>query len=905
MERPAGHIELRPIESPWDTAETRWRMRRRLDGTYQMHNSSCSLLDIRSPTVYMISSRLASIEASEHLIVTRSSDRRLSVDLPRYRLQFSLRGNDLLSENHPGFIVDSVQTIGTFFGLHSQLVLAPSSGKLYARKRLIVPRGNIHIHPSQDHVEITIDAKGTKNVHYHEYEVDETLGQLVDNGDLLSRFTKIYLHAITSFCLPDPLSGLTGTEMAIEELRSSSCLSFQKLQDPEFRMLGEIRAVAPRREWYPAHCQLMQTMEWHPSISFLSQHDDFIHYSSIIMQHAERMLPHDQRRQRFDITPDVRLQDRAVFRRGWCYPASLQRFPLLEDVRYSHEERKDGSDCGHANEPEVASLSTVILHPGNFITPVGNLWEIFEEWSTLHDAREVKIEYSHKWWKPKWREIWLPLCRALRDIRTPSLLFTLSTAAYTSPRDRQLVHTLLAFATEASLWQHPPMSAGVPNVLVYDLRKGTKPDRAALESILRGAAYFEDSPFYDATFEVGRWGNRNMEQRRSAFAVFEATLESQAKEAVGQLIDQWPCENPRSPSLLDGSSWLFNLPELMPHIRGRFSSWYHNYTLHQHIAAVQRTLNTVRLRSARLSPLPYPAPLSSEEAPRREGPSLCAVSLISLIGQRDPPKLPPSPSQISGEFMTMPIAPHTHTDCDLKPLFALFQDSCKPMLQKYGEHLEASHQAMTRQRSSTFLKSPTESECKGHVVACENQFKAALSVIVKVLEPANYQVQTFLAGLWPHLTVRTILGLLSHQTINRLSKPWRDTIMQLAYSLLIFQRARRIHLLHVANDKLSLEKELQNIVPENERNPDWQLIQVLSISFVDACLSPSDTSAIGRRRFSSASDAEIRRKGDDSTTVRQEHPPATPDGGREIFRHCAASRGSFVERKSACKDCCA
>lgn len=826
-ERSTGHILLRPLESPWDTTKIHWWMRRSPDGTYWMHNSSCSLFDIRSPTVEMISSRLASIEASEQLIVTLSSDHRLCVELPRYHLRFTLQGNSLLSENHPGFTVDNLKTIGTFVGLRNRLVLIPPSNKLYTRRRLIVPRGKFHIVHTQDHVEVTIKTDGFKRVYYHEYEVDETLGRLVDNGDILSRFTKIYIHAITGFCLPDPLSGLTGTEMAIEELRSSSCLSFQKLQDIELRMLCKIRAIAPRREWYPSHLQTMQTIHWHPQLSFLSQHDDFVFYSSNILQHAERMVSGGQSPQQFNFTPDVRLQNRAAFRRGWCYTISLQRFPLPKDNQYSSGDRGDGAGCNCASESEVASLAAIILHPRNYVDPTQNLWAILEEWMTLNDKRKVAMEYSQEWCKPKWRQMWLTLCRQLRGIRTSSLLFPLATAMYTSPEDRQLMHTLLAFATDESLWNYNlPVSPGVPNSTAYDLSKGTKPDRAALRKILHEAADFEESPFYDAA----KWDSYNLEQQRLALAHFKEELELQVQDAVARLIAQWPCENPQTPRRSNGSSWIFGLQEVMDKIRGCFASWYRNSVLYQHIAEVQPILTAISLRSTRLSSLPYNVRLS-EQAPHQKGLETGTVSLLSLIGQRTPPTLPPPPSQISGIFTMASRIPHTSTDLEpeLTGLFTLFQNSRDCLLQKYGEQLDASRQAMARQPIPTLSEPPTESECKDHVIACESHFNKTLSIILNALQPLKAQEQTLAADLWPRLTLRTILSLLSHITRGCLSELWRDTLMRLADSLLIVQRARRLHTLTIAGDKLSLERELQNVVPEDECHAEWQLVQVLSI----------------------------------------------------------------------------
>jgi hypothetical protein len=47
------------------------------------------------------------------------------------------------------------------------------------------------------------------------YNLDEVLGCITDSGDLESKLLMSYLHALTSSCLPDPVTKVTGTEAAL------------------------------------------------------------------------------------------------------------------------------------------------------------------------------------------------------------------------------------------------------------------------------------------------------------------------------------------------------------------------------------------------------------------------------------------------------------------------------------------------------------------------------------------------------------------------------------------------------------------------------------------------------------------------------------------------------------------
>jgi hypothetical protein len=61
------------------------------------------------------------------------------------------------------------------------------------------------------------------------FRINTALGRLVDNGSLQSKLFLCHLHAATSHCLPDPLTGRTGTEEALRILKSAAVASFIRL----------------------------------------------------------------------------------------------------------------------------------------------------------------------------------------------------------------------------------------------------------------------------------------------------------------------------------------------------------------------------------------------------------------------------------------------------------------------------------------------------------------------------------------------------------------------------------------------------------------------------------------------------------------------------------------------------
>jgi hypothetical protein len=84
-----------------------------------------------------------------------------------------------------------------------------------------------------------IDTGSSQHRSYHHYQIDRQLGRLVNNsGSLKSTLYRCSLHAVTAHCLPDELTGRTGTEEALATLASASVCSSLSLDHIEIHLLG-------------------------------------------------------------------------------------------------------------------------------------------------------------------------------------------------------------------------------------------------------------------------------------------------------------------------------------------------------------------------------------------------------------------------------------------------------------------------------------------------------------------------------------------------------------------------------------------------------------------------------------------------------------------------------------------
>ncbi|KAJ4362799.1 hypothetical protein N0V95_001291 [Ascochyta clinopodiicola] len=124
----------------------------------------------------------------------------------------------------------------------------------------------------------------------HAYQLDTILGRIVDIGSMQSKLMLCYLHALTSHCLPDPLTRKTGTEAALTILRSSAVRSFNGLTLQNIKLLNKIAALSPNRSFYPVNERVMQKIDWDADLSPLSQHGDFHTLVKEIFTYEKKML---------------------------------------------------------------------------------------------------------------------------------------------------------------------------------------------------------------------------------------------------------------------------------------------------------------------------------------------------------------------------------------------------------------------------------------------------------------------------------------------------------------------------------------------------------------------------------------------------------------------------------------
>lgn len=316
-----GALQIHRRPRIWRQREQDWVVDLRTRQCTRSSNGRVSrLLCPYSETAQIVARLFNHFERPEFLKTFFSPRRNLCVDLGRFELSFHVNRSKRLEETKLRKEIDPNQDAGTFHGLLSMLVLRDVAN---TRKRtIIVPLGTSIYRLNDPHVQTSIIPSGANA--YAKYEIDEVLGRLTCPPEPALLYTKAHLHALTSFPLPDKLTGRTGTEEAIHILQSGMSQPWAPLGVNPMKELEAIAALSPKREFYPEDKRSLQETKWNPRLSVSIQHERLETLARGIMRKSCRLQPFWRN------MPDVEeieiashLRRRAEIRRSVYDPSSI------------------------------------------------------------------------------------------------------------------------------------------------------------------------------------------------------------------------------------------------------------------------------------------------------------------------------------------------------------------------------------------------------------------------------------------------------------------------------------------------------------------------------------------------------------------------------------------------------
>ncbi|UKZ74662.1 hypothetical protein TrVFT333_002332 [Trichoderma virens FT-333] len=792
--RQSGMIEFRPTEAPWCSSDSSWYLQK-TGSAWVLKRPGQTLLCPTSSTTKRICQTLRSLEEEAHMHIIRDNATfALNISLPRLRLDFSLEqgSSDIHCRQFRGMYVDKVQQVGTLVGLQSKLTLRDGQNK----RMILVPDGNVYYLGTSGHMRVEV-VYGS-SVRVHPFTIDTRLGRLIDNGSLQSKLCLAYLHALTSYCLPDSLTGKTGTEQCLSILNSAAVRSFQQLSEKDLDILDHISKLSPGRAYYPEDERVMETVTWDNQLSFLSQAGS-LHTTvlSIIEGVEQKAIFYSEQPVQYAIPNHVdnslglrhQIRDSIFCVSGF----GAENHTTSQDTHYQSRDRvRRAERSQRAFEAAVmaAERRETIHMPisGSFVS---HMWKLLNNKSGTPGPNSPladEVGYDCRWLseaKANFVKYWCRLHHSFRNKEQPlcrfRLMFCAATMAYAEEHDASAVQALIACANIPSI-----SSLKVPNVEVFDMAAGYEFNSfyirySILDDYLKD---FSSSP--KANLPRGQVYESDQELDARRRRTFENNQHKAVTDFTTRLQGQWICPNPRMPRRAGFSEYIYK-DLAWSTILQTWQKWYENHQLFEYLTALGDHLRLLKVKE--ISMPHYSHPLSPSILVSRRG----FVNQEDLFNHCTP--LPDISPDYLMELLEIQVA-HQQPHNNLRRLLdSLKRHASRNSEHKYIQDLDDSQKSHSHPSFSYNVK------VKGEILS---------NILKEYLSNCFYNISSI--GCHEVHGTKSLtdffLGQLARENWKSLPFGWKKAVVTYAKSLTMVQRAERM--LSQRDNDAELIKELLN-----------------------------------------------------------------------------------------------
>lgn len=821
-----GDIEFRPLDHPWQTSSNNWRMTfsdlNFATARARLRLGSRSLIEPSSVIGKQVTSILSVLDTAANCHITLDSccPYQLEVELRRYNLHFAVTMDGELRSLEFNAIVDPDQNIGTMVGLNNKLVLrnAVPAG-CPEERQVLIPFGEVVVRRDGSHVNIKVqDAEGPKR-HHFVYSLDRHLRKLRGAQDTLSLLYQAYIHAFTSFCLPDPFTGTTGIEQAIGILKGASLFTSSPLSKQEITLLENIAALTPSREFYPQHLKVMQSVTWNANLPAYSQHDDFVLAVQAILEHRQKCeRAHGQKSQ-----CSINRGDQSLLMRARKRNTAVMRTGIIADVSYSADDDVTYDDRGrygqNAQAERVQEIASLVQHWPSRLCVHSNIVSLLSEWEVggYHDMFDYAKVTMHQLTSLKLPSHWGSLynmCRAAeKDLMLYPLMFTFGAIALEAESE-DLVHirTLLAFAfAQAFRTIDPPVSHDG-----YKLSNGSSSTAEKITVLVRTNATTPSFPPNASEEQYEEYVNKMSD------------FNEQTERFSRHILDQWPDEVPVRP---EGSYAMIQVTQALYACTAQFSEWHKNRRFLAHLRLVDEQLKRVQSPLVR-----YPWPRASLQHSRdseHHDPAPNLHRLLSPHGRESPIdvfKTCVAPSPLVLQPATVLL--NSENDASLTRLADTISTQETSTHKDYASFVRSSLDALRAHKieSDEQSLSLNSSDFATYYTSLSKLVESILKHIDLALAPrTSAEAMLFSADLWPRCSEGSLLHYLSAAKISSLGSSWKPVLLCLAEAIASLQRAERMLAFHKKQNYKSLLKELRTPGRDGwsaEEHPSWLLLEI-------------------------------------------------------------------------------
>ncbi|KAI1495818.1 hypothetical protein F5X99DRAFT_422623 [Biscogniauxia marginata] len=807
------YLEIRRAPAIWNKRPRDWV----IDvPNRQAFRANVSLVDPKSDTFRIITGVLGQFERPDKLTVYQPQKGRLSIEARHLELSFYINNSGLLECRQLKAEIDPNQDAGTWYGLRSKIVLRDLS----SRKRSIIIRlGSLNVRRLGMHVEARID--GSRE--YGRYVIDEDLGRLSCPPEPRLLYTKAHCHAMTSFCLPDTLTGRTGTEEAFHILQSGAAQPWVSLSS--HAILKTIEALAPHREYYPPNLKRMQKTTWDDDLTPTIQHDGFESLVHEIMTRSIQLSKFDNGiTQAFSYVKSNHLRHRGeIHRRTYERPLPDMDGKVTRDIVYVPRDRRTTPKAYNVYEiAHLISTRCSSIHMNTSLKTALESYEFIGGFTGKDNSYGSLFEKIENPINEQWGDL-VNFCRHATN-KAP-VLFRLGMLAFGSQANMDIIRSLIAvFSIDELKDLSPPASSSF-----VDFKSRGCPSLQLLEKLIVPAYSSFRSKYSRLSFVKGS-AERNAQKHRTR-------CEEEGRNLARHILNQWPA--PACRLTCGYEVEVIDTGLALDEVRKEWTRRQDNEELDGYINRVQKILHSLEgPRNSKASlECKYEKPAFRSGQYQQIIPSI-RKDLLVKAG----PCLANPVSSLVLEVSTRAVQDETYNSAGnrlppefitLETVLKMFAKSPSVLRQQYAGDLLQSLSALKEIHQLPQSESGNLSSnfpIGEAIDEARNTMRLYLAEISAVFAANDCRsAWLHLGGIWPCTTPTAVLETLRSSASNEFGPGMKESLIRYGLAITILQRLERIRHALQRDDRRTLDEELRNPGHENWQpllRPDWLLLEI-------------------------------------------------------------------------------
>lgn len=830
-----GDLEVRRKPKIWKSVPNTWVINIE---TLRATRRKSHLVDPRSKVFGLIVQIFCHFAEPHMLTVFQPFRGNLYIELKSMDLLFKVNKQGMLECKQLNSMVDSNQDPSTLYGLQSMIVLRDMANP--SQRSIITTMGELKYGLCRMHVNIKKDNDGR----YARYMIDNVLGRLHCPPEPLLLYTKAQLHAYTSFVIPDPLTGRTGTEEALRCLQSGACQPWNPLIPSGVVVLETIARLTPRRSYYPKDMKRQQRVAWDPNLTTAVQHNAYKSVIDSIMVKSRRLslfqdhIPGPENDN--DIWTIPYLCERAHWRQSIYERPGMLSTPLSPPSDRVYLSR--GKLARSARTSNAREILTIIYEQPTELRTARSLKHTLQQWKVIggytYEFNPYAIsDYLNVDLAQEWGCL-VNLCRKCEPENFYDLMFQLGMVAFNENIDMTVLRTIVAFflLDDLKTLEFPTF----PSIAGEDL--GKEPTCQQLINIIKPLCieYQEPSAAHKASlFERLRMTADGKKHEEECLEVCKVNAE--------KLLRQWPT---RTPYILTLDALLFDKFEVMDEISPLFQLLYDAWQFSNHVDAVQDILDlnyTTTIIDCTEPSTTAVEILGSEKRSNgnipRLGPELLsktqkAVDAVSLHTPRIPNIKVWEDSRIVKHNLAtrqkeLPQGEKTDLTAEIAELEGInnrFVNSGCSVRSTYGHDLKQSIDALKTTSRATEPKPVAEIDFDSQIAQAYDIFYELHRRILNTLICGDSRYHWLhKAGLWPCTTPISILELLRSSSDRMRKNSMKSILIDYGKAIVRVQHLLRMKDALLKGDEGRFRQERNNPGHVNwdpSAYPDWLLLEI-------------------------------------------------------------------------------